>query len=291
MIASFIRRDDYELTLYARTPERVAEFLHSFGSVKADLFPLNAFGRIECDVIINCVGIGDPGRLRAEAASIFELTETWDKGILDYLRGRTEALYINLSSGAAYGGSFEYAVTGESCSVFPLNALTPSDYYGIAKLHSEARHRAAADLNIVDLRVFSYFSRYLELSTRFLLTDIALCIKSGEELVTTPGDIIRDYVDPDDLFSLIELCIKQRRLNEVYDAYSKKPVGKFEMLDEFVDRFGLKYRVMDIETVNATGNKENYYSTNHRAAGIGYAPAHTSLETLCTEMKALLEMG
>jgi nucleoside-diphosphate-sugar epimerase len=290
LIASYLSRQEYELLLYARSPERVQEFVSSFGAGRAELLALDAFGRRECDVIINCIGIGDPGKLRSEAAAIFTLTETWDNLILDYLALHPQTLYINFSSGAAYGGGFDSPVDETSRAIFPVNALTPSDYYGIAKLHSEARHRAASDLNIVDLRVFSYFSRYLDLSTRFLLSDVALALINGEELKTDSGNIVRDYIHPDDLVSLIDLCMERRKFNAVYDAYSLKPVGKFEMLDAFASHFGLRYIVTAIETVTATGNKENYYSSNYCAAELGYRPIHTSLESLCLEMTSLLAM-
>lgn len=289
LIASFLARGKYELLLYARAPERVQEFVSSLGGSKTECFALDDFSRRECDVIINCIGIGDPAKLKAEAASIFALTEHWDSTILSYLALHPQALYINFSSGAAYGGDFCLPADEQSLTSFPINALTPSDFYGIAKLHSEARHRAASDLNIVDLRVFSYFSRYLDLSTNFLLAEVASAITNGVELKTVSGNIFRDYVHPKDLILLIELCIERRQLNGAYDVYSLKPVGKFEMLDAFSDLFGLRYNLVEIETVNATGYKENYYSQNHRAAELGYQPAYTSLESLSLEMSFLLK--
>ena len=40
----------------------------------------------------------------------------------------------------------------------------------------------------------------------------------------------------------------------------------------------------------ATGVKRDYFSTNRRAATIGYEPTHTSLRTLLKEIDALLEL-
>jgi nucleoside-diphosphate-sugar epimerase len=288
LIASLHPREGYELLLYGRSPERIREFLTNIEAYTPAIFSLDEFGVHTFDVVINCIGIGDPGKLARETATIFPLTEFWDNRILECLARRPEALYINFSSGAAYGGDFSRPVDDTTRADFPLNLLTPADYYGIAKLHSEAKHRAASEFNIVDLRVFSYFSRYMDLSTRFLLTDVAFSLKTGNELKTSSNDIVRDYVHPDDLASLVALCIGCRRLNGFYDVYSLKPVGKFEMLKAFAERFGLKFCVDEIEAVTATGNKVNYYSQNHRATALGYRPTHTSLESLCLEMTSLL---
>lgn len=288
VIARWAGRADRDLILYARSPARVSEFLASIGSDRPAVRSVEEFGRAPVDLVVNCIGIGDPGRLKNDVASIFSITEFWDCRVLEYLSAHPDTLCINFSSGAAYGGGFSRPADEQSQAIFPLNALTPADFYGIAKLNSEARHRAAPGLNIVDLRIFSYFSRYIDLSTRFLLTDVAKAMKEGFELSTAPGDIVRDYVHPDDLAAMLDLCIATRRVNAAYDVYSLKPVGKFEMLDAFADRFGLRYRILEMQTVNATGDKDNYFSLNHRAAGFGYHPAHTSLEGLCLEMAALL---
>jgi len=56
--------------------------------------------------VINCVGIGDPGKLRNEMSSIFRVTERFDNLVLDYLECHPSALYLNMSSGAAYGQDF-----------------------------------------------------------------------------------------------------------------------------------------------------------------------------------------
>ncbi|GAM11012.1 NAD dependent epimerase/dehydratase family protein [Geobacter sp. OR-1] len=288
LIASWVTDSSRKLLLYARSPERVSEFLSIIESDRYPVFPMAAFGLEPVDVVVNCVGIGDPGRLKNDVAAIFSVTEYWDSKVLEYLKANPAALYLNFSSGAVYGGDFTRPANEMTQATFPVNALAPSDYYGIAKLHAEARHRAASGLNIVDLRVFSYFSRFVDLSTRFLLTDVAKALKAGEEMQTISANIVRDYIHIEDLTALIDLCISRRRLNAVYDVYSLKPVTKFEMLEAFAERFDLKYRVVAMETVNATGHKEFYFSENHRAAELGYQPAHSSLESLCLEMKSLL---
>ena len=290
IIAGFSSRQEAALLLYARAPERVSDFLAaSGGNSSAEVFPLTSFGSQPCDVIINCIGIGDPGKLKREPASIFTLTADWDSLVLDTLQRQPDTLYVNFSSGAVYGTDFSQPVNETSSALFSPNALHAEEFYGIAKLHSEARHRALAHLNIVDLRVFGYFSRYIDLETRYLLTEIINCLKSGTELLTTADNIIRDYVHPGDLAALVERCIDRRRLNDVFDVYSLQPVAKFEVLDYFAARYGLRYRVAgECGVMTATGKKAHYYSCSRRAADLGYQPAYSSLECIRTESEKIM---
>jgi len=289
LIASFLGRERYELLLYARSPERVRDFVAVHGGGRAEVLPLAAFGERPCDVVVNCIGIGDPGRLQADPAAILSLTETWDSAVLDFLDRHPDALYLNFSSGAAYGRDFSRPADDATPARFPLNALSGADWYGIAKLHAEARHRAATGLNIVDLRVFSYFSRFIDFQSRFLLAEIVVALQEGSELLVSSTDIIRDYVHPEDLAALVELCIARRRLNGAYDVHSREPVRKFAILEEFATRFGLRYRIADdAAPVSATGDKAHYYSLSRRVEELGYRPAFTSLECLCGETAALL---
>lgn len=289
LITAWGTNPERELHLYARSPEKVRDFTSIIGGKESVVLSVREFGSLSCDVIVNCIGIADPGKLRNEMTTIFSVTEEWDSLVLEYLFANPAALYINLSSGAVYGTEFSQPVRETSPAVFPVNALTPVEFYGIAKLHAEARHRAASLLNIVDLRIFSYFSRFIDPTTRFLMTDIILSLKSGSELVTTPGNIIRDYVHPDDLVTLMELLIARRNLNGVYDVYSRKPVTKFEILEAFAADFGLRFRVVnDMNPVTATGKKDHYYSLSYRAAELGYEPNYDSLDALRHETTALL---
>jgi len=292
LIAAWGRRDDRKLFLYARSPERVKDFVTNLGLGEQMIFPAGEFGRIACDVVVNCIGIADPGKLNNDAARIFSITETWDCRIMEYLSAYPDALYINLSSGAAYGCEFSRPVDESTSALFPVNALSTAEYYGVAKLHAEARHRAAAGLNIVDLRFFSYFSRFIDPGTRFLMTDIITAVESGREMMTTPVNIVRDYIHPEDMVSLMDCVIACNRINDVYDVYSLKPATKFEILELFREQLGLRFRVTEgAHVVTATGIKEHYYSLNHRAERIGYQPRHDSLDALLKESRALLDNG
>lgn len=291
LISGFCQAERHELFLFGRSPDRIKAFLTDINSISAvQALPFSEFNNAGYDVVINCVGIGDPGKLKSEISSIFKVTETYDNLVLDYLEGHLGTLYINFSSGAAYGTDFTLPANESSFAKFDINHISSSDYYGIVKLHSEAKHRAMSDFNIVDLRVFGYFSRFIDLDTKFLISEVISCVINKKEFVTGPGNILRDYVHPEDLMSLIELCISRHDVNDVFDVYSLKPVTKFEMLDYFVERYRFKYRIEEnFGAPTATGKKDNYYSSNRRSEGLGYSPRFTSLDSIMQESETILK--
>jgi len=290
LIAGFLGSGYTGLTLFARSAPKVHAFLDALGDfLPVPVSPFSEFSGGDFDVVINCVGIGDPGKLRQELVSIFAITESFDNLVLQYLEGHPDCLYVNFSSGAAYGQDFSQPVSEQSPARYDINELSSGDFYGIAKAYSEAKHRALTNRHIVDLRIFGYFSRYIDLDTKYLMCEVVSCLKSGAEFVTGSGDIVRDYVHPEDLFTLVENCIALPGINDVYDVYSLRSVAKFELLGSFAAHFGLKYRVeRDFTAVTATGNKDHYYSINQKAQQAGYQPRFESLECLIQETKTLL---
>lgn len=290
LIYNFSQASYQNIDLFARSLTRLEIILEQMGGVrKYRQKKYVEFNKNDYDVVINCVGLGTPEKVKQASGDVFYLTEHFDNLALEYLSGHTKTLYINFSSGAVYGTDFATPVDGSSLAHWNINNLQESEYYGIAKLNSEAKHRALKNLNIVDLRIFNYFSRFTDLHDKYLLSEIILCVKNGEALATDKRDIVRDYVYPPDLFSLVEKCIAKRALNDSFDVYSKKPATKFEILEYFKKSYGLKYLVNKTKMpISATGNKDNYYSTSRKAGKIGYTPKFTSLDTIIQIAKELL---
>ena len=250
------------------------------------------FGVGEYDAIINCVGFGNPAELAgASGRAVFALTEKFDHVVLDYLEDSPETRYVSMSSGAVYGGDFSEPASERSRSVFPANQLTSLDVYGLAKLASEARHRAIPDRAIVDLRLFGLYSRHIDPHARYFMNDVYGAVVTGARLEVGAEDIKRDYVDPADLTALVLGVLDSLPRNDVFDVYSAHPVSKFEILDDFAKRYGLAYVVDEGRSSGSpTGPKLNYYSTNERAQQVGYVPRWTSLETLRNETDARLKL-
>lgn len=291
LVYNFIREDDYKLFLFARSPEKVKEFLKVNG-LKGDisLSGFSGFATKEYDFIINCVGVGTPNKVRNNPSSVFTITEKYDSMILKYLSKFAKTGYLNFSSGAVYGGIFKDPAGDSSLHNILVNNFNWQDYYGIAKINSEAKHRAQKDLNIVDIRVFAYFSRFIDLKAGYFLTELIENIRQGDEFITSSCDFIRDYLHPCDLFDLIKLTMARRPFNTALDAYSRAVVSKFELLEYFSKNYGLKYRIDEKLNFSCpTGEKNVYYSNSRKAAGLGYKPSYTSIDAIMKEVSFILE--
>ncbi|ETT59111.1 hypothetical protein C173_28086 [Paenibacillus sp. FSL R7-277] len=290
LILGLAAAQEYELYLFSRSRERMVLFLtENQLQERVKLCEYNEFARTaDYDVIINGVGIGDPQNLVQHPFQVFQITEQYDNLILDYLHKNPAAIYINLSSGAVYGSEFDQPATDGKWLKLDPNHLSAQEFYGITKLNMEAKHRSLSQHRIVDLRVFGIFSAFIDLNSRYLLTDIIHHLRKGEILHTSPDNIVRDYVHPEDLIQLIKLCMREEVGNEVYDVFSLKPAAKFEILDYFADHYGLRYEIEDNSSYNSiTGSKNNYYSLNHSATQIGYLPRYTSLQSIQTGYRHL----
>lgn len=273
LIDNFCKDRTNKLYLFARSDDRVKDFLISIHCSRVcNVKPFAEFGKDKYDVIINCVGIGNPALLKDTGASIFELTEFYDNLILDYLKNNKKSIYINFSSGAVYY----------------VNALDEPCHYSIAKLNSEAKHRLYPELKIIDLRVFAYFSRFIDLKSEYLITGIINSIRNKKVFMTGKNNIVRDYIGSEDLFSLVLCCIK-KGFNGAYDVYSRKPVRKLDLLKGFHKEFGLDYEVSEASSpVSVTGAKEIYCSKNRKAKDLGFKPKYDALKLLIKETKVIL---
>lgn len=262
--------------------------LHLFGR-NAQTRPYSVFGQDKYAAIINFVGVGDPVRARQMGADIFAVTREFDLLALDYLRRHPDTRYIFLSSGAVYGHGFAAGVTADSLAKIPVNALQAQDYYGAAKLYAEALHRSRGE-SIFDIRVFNYISRSMDLSARFLIADMVNAVRSRSVFQTTNRPLMRDFLHPADFCHLVECCLAAPPGgNMALDCYSQSPISKDEMVKLMAGDFGMKYEIVDAsDVINATGDKPNYFSRNHRAASLGYAPAYSSHSAIREEVGAIL---
>lgn len=290
LVLSFSTQSSHELVLYARRPDVVTQWLASVGLIGryavADFMAFS--GNEHFDAILNFVGVGNPARAAAMGASIFDVTLKYDELALDYLRQHPRCRYIFLSSGAAYGSSFDEPVDKNTKAVVAINNLQPQDWYGVAKLHAECRHRSLAHLPIIDIRVFNYFSHTQDISARFLITDILRAIRDKAVLKTSPDYIVRDFIHPSDFFKLVIAVLSSPAVNKAVDCYSKAPIDKPTLLSTMQENFGLQYEVAEATVgVNATGSKPCYYSLNTLAADFGYQPSLASVDGILIEAKAV----
>jgi len=294
LIVAFSKQDSHELVLFARRPEAVTNWLTSVDlQERHTVKDFAAFSTdVHFDALLNFVGVGDPAQAAAMGASIFDVTLKYDQLALSYLEQHPQCRYLFLSSGAAYGSSFEAPVDENTKATVAINNLQPQDWYAVAKLHAECRHRSLAHLPIIDIRVFNYFSHTQDISARFLITDIVRAIRGKTVLKTSADYIVRDFIHPSDFYNLVVALLASSATNAVVDCFSKAPIDKPMLLAAMQDNFGLRYDVISTSAgVNATGNKPHYYSLNTKAADFGYQPSLTSLEGLKQEIQLLLSWG
>ena len=286
LVLSFSAQSSHELVLYARRPEIVSQWLAGVGLVGryavADFAAFSADQHF--DAILNFVGVGNPAQAAAMGASIFDVTLKYDEMALDYVRQHPDCRYIFLSSGAAYGSSFDEPVTEKTKAIIAINNLQAQDWYAVAKLHAECRHRSLPHLPIVDIRVFNYFSHTQDMSARFLITDILRAIRDKTVLQTSSDYIVRDFLHPADFYQLVSVLLAAPATNTALDCYSKAPIDKPTLLAAMQEKFELQYEITETRAgVNATGSKPHYYSLNTRAADFGYQPAFNSLQGVLQE--------
>jgi nucleoside-diphosphate-sugar epimerase len=292
LVLSFAEKRSHELVLYARRTEVVSQWLASGGL--AGQYAVADFAAFSADkhfdAILNFVGVGNPAQAMAIGASIFDATLKYDEMALGYVRQHPECRYIFLSSGAAYGSSFDAPVDANTKAVIAINNLKQQDWYGVAKLHAECRHRSLPQLPIVDLRVFNYFSRTQDMDARYFITDILRAIRDKTVLQTTSEYIVRDFLHPADFYQLVSVLLTAPAINVAVDCYSRAPIDKPTLLAAMQGKFELQFEITEaIAGVNATGSKPHYYSLNTRAADTGYQPAFTSLEGILQEATVILQ--
>ena len=294
IINNFFRNGEFRLHLYVRSQERILSFLSSIGKAPDNDCVIHEgyddFMKTSIDAVINCVGTGTMNKLRGNFSEYFTLTEEFDNLSIGYLRNkRPDALYISFSSGAVYGRDFSAAVEEDAVNSISVNHAAKEDYYGIARLYSEAKHRAFSDLRIIDLRLFSYFSRFIDLTDGNFIAEVLDCIVNRKMLVTNNVNIVRDYVHPGDLFSIIVKCLNAGKINAAFDVMSVRPVEKTEILNYFASEYGLKYGTDESLSYNsATGSKNIYCSKYDKIFEIGYKPRFSSMDAIKQESMHIL---
>lgn len=281
--------DRHQLVLYSRRPAAMMQWLSQITLKRCINRHIDEFSdRLHYDAILNFVGAGDPETIRRLGKRILTITETYDQMVLGCLQEHPDCLYIFMSSGAVFGDNFSTPVDHQTPSIFPINNLLPQYYYGLAKAQSEYRHRMS-DHNIVDLRIFNYFSSAVNLQNESMICGMLRSILESREFVVDRVNVTRDYVGPKDFYQMIKLLLEQETINTAVDLYSRLPISKDLLIDKMKDRYGLRVSVRDAPVAHATGVKENYYSINLAANSLGYRPTKTSIETIFEESDKILK--
>ena len=292
LILSFAKNNTHSLALFARRPDAIEQWLTS--AQITNQYAAHSFEQFQIadpyDAIINFVGVGNPAKTTALGTKIFDITWKYDDLALQYIEAHPTCKYIFLSSGAAYCSTFEEPANVNTKTDLNINHLRTQDWYGVAKLHAECRHRALPDLPIVDIRVFNYFSHTQDMTARFLITDIIRAIQNKTTLETSPHFMMRDYLHPADFHQLIQRILDAKPCNTTVDCYSQKPIDKLHLLQTMHEEFGLIYEIANTDQdVQSTGNKPYYFSQNKKAGeDFNYSPIYSSESALIEQTRFCL---
>ena len=291
IIYYFSKEKNFELFLFTRDEKKLEKITLQHGiKNNFSIRKYDEFNDSQYNVIINCVGLSDPARIEASKGEILESTRTFDILTLEYLKNFSETKLINFSSGIVYGGEFSFPITDTVLIDETYNYKNIKSEYALSKINSEIKHRAFKHLNIIDLRLFSFFSRFMDLESKFFMSEVVSSIKENKTLFTDNTNFYRDYIHPEDLFLFIKKCVNKNSINGAFDLYSKKPIGKFEVLASLESKYGLKYKIdSGTKVINPTGFKKNYYSKSRKADLLGYKPKYSSLDTISEELPYFLK--
>ncbi|MBI4650512.1 NAD(P)-dependent oxidoreductase [Candidatus Desantisbacteria bacterium] len=294
LINNFLHNTKFSLHLFTKSRDKTINFLSTIRKSPDDNCIIhegyNDFNEFSYNTIINCVGVGTINKLKGNYSNYFTVTEEYDNLIIKYLCNVCQdTLYISFSSGIVYGREHSLPVEENTANVIRVNHVAAEDYYSIVRLNSEAKHRSFKNLKIADLRLFSYFSRFIDLTDGYFITEIMNCILNKKVFVTNNVNIVRDYVHPEDLFSVVRKCMDFKNINTAFDVTSLRPAGKIEILDYFSSQYGLKYEIGKASVyVSATGSKNIYCSNYNNMAQIGHKPAYSSMDAIKQESKYIL---
>ncbi len=287
LILYFQKEKQFNLFLFSRDEKKMEKtILKNNFDKNLKIKKYEEFNNFKFDAIINCIGISDPLKLLEMDSSLCAEFTEYDDMVLAYLEENPLTNYIYFSSGAVYGENFSEPAND-------LTEITIPDYevsaYALCKMKTELKHRQLKKFKIIDVRLFSFFSRYIDMNSKFIISEIAKSIQEKKIFFTNDIDICRDYVHPEDLFKFLKVCIDHDS-NRALDVYSREPISKKELLDYLKNKFGLKYEINKENILKSpTGFKKNYFSKSETATKLGYVPTFSSLETISNELEYLLK--
>ncbi len=283
-----------KLILFSRYPDNVESFLRknnlNCGKEQAIIRSLCDFpSNDQFDLVINATGITSKDDIENAPAQFIKSHEEIDSMIISSLEKNSKKIYVNISSGAVYGKDFSNPIDDNRSVTFDFSKKEKMDIYSMMKIYLEAKHRALSHLNIVDLRIFSYFSRHISIDSHFFLAQILSSIESKQTFITNDEEIYRDYLHPEDLVQMIRIILNKENINDFYDLYSRETISKSEILELFQKKYNLNIEKKC--TYHSINSKKYYFTTSRKAAISGYIPKYSSMETIKKEIAYMNKTG
>jgi nucleoside-diphosphate-sugar epimerase len=290
-----VNNEKVKLDLFTRDARRLVAFLslHANSLLSSHDCKIHSgyaeFLAGSYDVVINCVGVGTLSKHGGNYNLYFSVYEQYDNLVISYLQLNQSVLYLAIGSGAVYGKEFDDPASEIAENRIRVNNISPSDFYSIAKVYSEAKHRSLPHLRIVDIRIFSFFSRFYDPLDGYLVNQIIQAVLDKSEFVTDKSVMCRDYIHPADYYRAVSSLIYMEELsNCTLDLFSKKPVFKSELIEYFNRKYGLRVVYVDnSQHSSATGEKKYYYSIRSSPFD-SIKPRYTSIESVANEAVQIL---
>jgi nucleoside-diphosphate-sugar epimerase len=285
-LARLLTDERRPVTLFARDLRKLAG--HGWPS-DVQLRELNQFDAAGFDLVVNAIGAGDPARVKSIGSKILDITESWDRRVMQTMAARTR--YVFLSSGAVYGSSFNRPVDANSTLCVPVNSIASVPAYTTAKLQAELSHRAAGERAILDLRIFGYADPAIDLDGTFFLAELARAVQSGGVFVTSPDDMVRDYAGVRELWGLIDGWQQAGSPNCPLDLYTAAPASKHDILKACTARYGLRIEYV-AEAGSPAAGARRFYASQYRAAeNFGFKPERDTIRVLTDTIDAIVARG
>lgn len=281
---AYAEREDVQLDLFSRRPYETADAY--VGQSRITHHDLRELSLTNAEIVINAIGVGNPGQIPQAGRDIYTLTMQIEDAIDEALIGNPQCLTVFISSGAVYGELVKGASVNTRAT-HPINVVRPSDWYGLSKLAAELRHRAQQKRRIVDIRVFGFLSPHLNLHAEYFMSEVYRSLLSGSKFITTGAEMTRDYIGTKELVSIIDGATEQAQINISLDTYTKSPAGKFQILHR-LKRLGLHWQLSDQS--NVVPDRIEYFSENRRAETIGYQPERCSADVIEEVARELISL-
>ena len=241
-----------------------------------------------CDAVLNFVGLGSPSRVALESSGLGPLDLKVDLACMRLLELNPEATYLYMSSGASYGSDFSIPAVDANelpeMSKFDL----PREVYGWIKRSTEVRHRSLPQYKIINLRIFGYASRNMDLNAGFLLSDLAKSLLTGEPAQISTEITHRDFINPEFFHELVDYCLENNLPNTSLDLVSTSSLAKDELVAALEGIFGLKVKWEETPPKSNSISKCNYFSQSTRLGDYGFVNNKSALEMVIDELQAIV---
>jgi nucleoside-diphosphate-sugar epimerase len=274
IIYYFLQQENVELYLFTTNKSKCQNFINSLkqNNYNYKIKVYEQFNLYKYDCIINCIGLGT-FRKDFNFTNYFKVIEYYDNLIISYLQKHSTCNYINMSSGAVH-------------KEIHINDFKVEDIYTITKLNSEYKHRTYGNLKIIDLRIYSFFSRFADIENdNYFINEIINCILKNKEFNTTTDNIIRDFIHPVDFMNIIKECIQMQN-NCFFEIGTKDNISKNEILNYFQQNYNLKINYTNEINYNTlSGSKLQYYP---EIISNKFNIQYSSLDTIKSESDYLL---